>query len=231
MEEEEVVDHLYFGGQQLAAQQMANGVTPAAVPELLEPLCHLLAQSPLTGEIEIHEGGLRIQTEVAIADVAPADQRQLAIHQQQLVVHPVVDAAKAEQPLQQQCQRAPAPQPEGVEQPYLDPRVVSHHLQKAVITGIEIIHQQLHLDAAPSGVEQLAQQQLTATVLFPAVVLRLDPLAGMTDPVAAHLERQQGIVDQGKGSGDHGVILLSWPGVITLPSLFTYSKGVADGTA
>lgn len=44
--EQEVVDHLYFGGQQLAAQQMADGMTPAAVPELLEPLLHLLTQAP-----------------------------------------------------------------------------------------------------------------------------------------------------------------------------------------
>ena len=101
--------------QQIAIQELNEHTPHNLLPELLEPLLHLLTQAPLTGEIEIHKGGLRIQTEVTIAYVAPADQRQLAIHQQQLVVHPVVDAAKAEQSLQQQCQRAPATQPEGVE--------------------------------------------------------------------------------------------------------------------
>lgn len=86
---------------------------------------------------------------------------------------------------------------------------MGHHLQETVVAGIEVIDEQLHPHSAPSGMQQLGQQQLATAVLLPAVVLGLDPASGAADQLAAQLECQLGLVYQGEFSGDHGVIRLS----------------------
>ena len=207
--QQEVVHHLHLGPLQRAAQQTADRVAPAAAPELIEPLLDPLAERAATGEIQIDELGGTAESEVTIPDIATPDHRLAAIHQQQLVVHAVIDAAKAEQPFQQQGQWPPAAQPEGIEQAHLDARLVGHHLQEAVVAGIEVIDEQLHPHPAFGGMQQLRQQQLAAAVLLPAVVLGLDPASGAADQLTAQLERQLGLVYQGEFSGDHGVIRLS----------------------
>ncbi|MNF50461.1 hypothetical protein D3C84_317580 [compost metagenome] len=202
--QQEVVHRADLGWQQGAPQQAPDGVTPAAAPEQFEALLGLATEGAPADQIQIDEVRGRTQPEVRIADVATPDHRLVAIHQQQLVVHAVVDAAKAEQAFQQQGQRAPAPEPEGVEQPHLDAGLCRHHLQESVVAGIEIVDEQLDPDPAPRRMEQFGQQQLAAAVLLPAVILGLDPAAGAADQLAAGLEGGAGIVEQGKFGGDQG---------------------------
>ena len=179
-------------------------MAPAAAPEQLEALLDLAAEGATADQIQIDEVRGRPQPEVTIADVATPDHRLATIHQQQLVVHAVVDATEAEQAFQQQGQGTPAPQPERIEQANLDAGLCRHHLQETIVAGIEVVDEQLNPDPSPRRMEQLRQQQLAAAVLFPAVILGLDPAAGAADQLAAGLEGGAGIVEQGKVGGEQG---------------------------
>lgn len=80
--QQKVVHHLHLGPLQRASQQTADRVAPAAALELIEPLLGLLAERAPAGEIQIDELGRPTEPEVTVPDVATADHRLTAIHQQ-----------------------------------------------------------------------------------------------------------------------------------------------------
>src|SRR5205823_4577332 len=72
-------------------------------------------------DIEIHEPGRPplARVEVLVADVAPADDGDLAVGGERLVVHPPVEALE----VREIAQQAPAARPEGIEQPHFNVRM------------------------------------------------------------------------------------------------------------
>lgn len=86
-------------------------------------------------------------------------------------MHPVVEAAKTEGNLQRPEPGSATPMParKGIEDTDPDIGLGGEGLQIAVMTRVEIIHQQPDLDPAPRRLDQGTQQQLAADVLLPAV--------------------------------------------------------------
>ena len=104
------------------------------VPERVEHRGNILNNRSDTDDIEVAELGVFPRSEVLVGDVPPADDRDLVVDREGLVVHAPVDAADVADRAQRAAGGAAF---EGVEDPDLEVRVRVQCRQPDVETGRE----------------------------------------------------------------------------------------------
>ena len=117
---------------------------------------------------------VRPHAEIDIRDVASADNSHGVVHDEQLVMHPVVDAAK----VGQEAHDAPTPVPHRVKETDLDVGMCVER-RNAGVSGfrhIMVVDQQAHADAAVRGTQQPVGQDQAGSVAIPDVVLAIQSL-------------------------------------------------------
>ncbi len=153
----------------------ADGYRPVAVPEAVEYAGDFPHHRAAGGDVQIAKVGVRVDLEVVIPDVAPADDGQGVIHHQGLVVHAVIE------PLETRDEFEPprTPMGKGVDHPDLDVRVCIQ-CREGRVPALEghVVEQQAHAHPAIGGTHQTLGQQPAGGVRFPDVVLQVERLLG-----------------------------------------------------
>ena len=149
-----------------------------AVPVIVELPAHVGHDRAGQRDVQVREVRVRGGAEIFVADVPAADDRDAVVGDPRLVVHAMVQPARAQQPLAGPAEQARATV-EWIEQPHLDVGVQVGHGQALVLVArIEVVDQDANAHAALGGAQQLAGQQPPGEVLVPDVVLRVQRAFG-----------------------------------------------------
>ena len=164
-------DHFAHRRGARAAEDRIGGARRFALPIPLEVSGDVAHDRTDRHHVEIDERHCLVRIEVFVADVAAADDRNLAVDRERLVVHAAVEAREVGEVLQ----RTPATQPERVEQPHLDVRVRRERRQECVETGgVVVVEQQPDAHAAIGRAAHRREQQRAGNVVAPDVVLEIE---------------------------------------------------------
>jgi hypothetical protein len=141
------------------------------IPVKIEGVGHLVDHRADDRHVKIGKIRPGMRAVIFVADVSPADDRDLPVGSERLVVHPLVDAGEVGDN-SEQAERSHA---HGVEHPHLDIRMAVDGEQD-VVGGhrAEIVEQQAHAHAAVGGAEQPLDQNLAGQVLVPDVILHIE---------------------------------------------------------
>ena len=109
--------------------------------------------------------------EIFVADIAAADDGDLPVRNERLVVHPPVDASE----VGDDAKHPERTHGDGVEHPHLDVRMTVDGEQDDVGGHrAEIVEQQAHAHAAVGRAEQTFEQNLAHHVLVPDEILHIE---------------------------------------------------------
>ena len=159
------LDHLLRGGGDLAHRRSSRatedgfgGLRRLALPVTLEIARHLSDHRPDRHHVQVDERERLVGVEVLIADVATADDRDLAVDRERLVVHAAIEPRKVGKVFE----RPPAAQAERIEQPDLDVRVRGERRKERVeARGIVVVQQQADAHAAIGRPAHRREEQRT----------------------------------------------------------------------
>ncbi len=169
-------------------------------PEQLETGGHLPGGGTADHHVAVDVVEIVVPVEVAILVVASAGDADAVVHQQQLVVHALVEMHEAAQHAGGEFQRLRVGLVKGgVVQPHLqvgaDPRQPVEQIH--VVQREQLVRQDAHLHPAPRRLHQFVQHQLAGVVLIPDEGLHVDRLARRANQVDARGQRRLGVVQQG----------------------------------
>jgi hypothetical protein len=123
-----------------------------AVPEVIKRRRKSLDDRPDREDIVVGELGARIHLKIMITDVAPADQGDRIIRNQQLIVHPIIEPRGIEQEFQAAQQLAVAAIHERIEDPNFDIRLPVEGKNLSVAGDrFTVVHEYTHTNAASRG--------------------------------------------------------------------------------
>ena len=172
----------------------------AVVPEQVETVGHLARRRPGDHHVAVDVIEVVIPVEVAVLVVASAGDADAVVHQQQLVVHALVELHEAADHARGEFQRRRAGVVEGgVVQPHVQVDAGAHQPveQVEVVEGEQLVGQDAHLHAASRRLHQLVQHQLAGVVLGPDEGLHVDRLARGAHQVHPRGQRRLAVVEQG----------------------------------
>ena len=151
--------------------QRADRIGPLAVPVAVEASLRVRCHRADRQEVEVAVADLLPQAEVVVDEVASADDRHLAVRDEQLVVHAAVELGEAPQELRY----AHPPARERVEHAYLDVGVGVDRLEGGVLAaGPIVVDEQAHAHAAIGGGDQPIEQHAADRVATPHEILSVD---------------------------------------------------------
>jgi sulfur carrier protein ThiS len=137
--------------------------------------------------------------EVFVGQVAPADDGERAVGDQQLVVHAVIQAAVVPQRVEGPAERAFAPAGERVVQANFDVRHRAQSEQQRVQADrVRVVDEQPHAHAALARVAQLAQQRAADAVVADQVGLHVDRRLRSAQQFEPRVEREVGLRQRAK---------------------------------
>ena len=120
-------------------------------------------------DIQVAEVDLLMDLEIVVADVAATDDRDRVVHDEELVVHAVIDAIEVGDEVQQM----PRTMGEGIEETDFDVRVRIQGGDDCVTAlKVQIIHQDAYPYAAIGGPDQALGQDSAGGVRFPVKVCK-----------------------------------------------------------
>ena len=203
------------GIRRRALRKRADRDRDGAVPELVECRRELLDDRARGKYIVIGELGFRIDLEILIADIAPADERDRIVDDHQLVVHPVVEPRVAEHEFEGAKKRRMAAIRERVEDPDLDLRMrVQRHDLLIACDRFAIVDQHAHAHAAVGRAQHGVGQQLAGLVGAKNEVLKIEGSLGGID----HLHPGQEPVDAYRQHAKPGIPAVFARRVCKLPA-------------
>lgn len=169
-------------------------------PEQLETGRHLFRGGTADHHVAVDVVEVVVPVEVAVLVIAPTGDADAVVHQQQLVVHALVELHEAAQHAGSEFQRLRVGLVEGrVVQPHLqvraDPRQPVEQVR--VVEREQLVGQDAHLHAAACRAHQLVQHQLAGIVLIPDEGLYVDRLLRGADQVDPCRQRRLAVVEQG----------------------------------
>src|SRR6185312_11008558 len=125
-------------------------------------------------QVEVAEVGVVARIEIRIADIAPADDRHVAIGDERLVMHAAVEPVRVEQELGGLGQHRRLLGGERIEQAHFDVRVGIQRIEQVDrIACIDVVHQQAHAHAAVRRGQQPLRHQPPGRVVVEDVVLQV----------------------------------------------------------
>ena len=146
---------------------------PGGIPEIVEDLGGVAHHRPDRRDIEVTEVGVGGHVEVVIADVAPAQNGQGVVGDHHLIVHPVIDAPE----IAEQIQHPEAAVGEGVEEPYLDLRVLVQGGDDGITAPkVYVVQEQANAKASIGCLQQSIGENPPALVGLPDIVLEIQAL-------------------------------------------------------
>ena len=117
-----------------------------------------------------------MRIEVLVADVASADDRDLAVDRERLVVHAPIEARE----VGQEFERSQATQAKRIEQPHFDVRMRGERTEESIETrGVIVVEQETDTNAAVGGPTHRCKEQHAGHVLAPDVVLDVERVLGL----------------------------------------------------
>ena len=168
----------------------ARRIDVRAVPVGVEDVRELRNDGADDQRVHVDEIVGRAAHEVLVGDVAATGDDDHAVGDEELVVHPVVEALEVEQRRGELGQEPAAPAAERVEQPHLDVRERGEPDEQRVAAGrVEIVDEQAHAHAALRGVAHIAQQQVPGLVVVDMVVLQVERPRGAPGEFDPRVER------------------------------------------
>ena len=158
-------------GRRVLSRQRGDRNRRLVIPVKIEFVGHLLHHGPDDHHVEIGKIHLRMRLEIFIADIAAADDGDLPVGGERLVVHPLIDAPE----VGDHAEQAGRTQGHGVEHAHLDVRMTVDGEQRGVGGHrAEIVEQQAHAHAAVGRAEQMLEQDLARHVLVPDEILHIE---------------------------------------------------------
>ena len=146
-------------------------------------------------DVQVAEIGFRVDAEIVLGKVTPADDGPFAVHDPGLVVHAMVQPGGVVKPLNKMLVAAP----ERVEQADLHIRVgVQRRPFHVPAELVGVVEQQPHLDAPAGGFQGPVDQQLANPVVLPDVVLQVQGSLRQAGGGRAQHERFFAVRDQAK---------------------------------
>jgi hypothetical protein len=180
----------------------SDGISVFTVPKGIERCRQLRHDGAGRDHVEIDEIVLGIAREVLVADVAAAGDGECIVGDEQLVVHPVIDAANVGCRREKASPRRESSARKRIEYPDFDIRVFAQMQEPPIFTHrIEIIHQNAHPHAAIRGQAHMIQQDPRGIVLVDDVVLNVERALGMVrerDEIGERLFARRQEVDTGQ---------------------------------
>jgi hypothetical protein len=181
--EHELVEALRVGGRADAwgegLDDRHDRVGEGAVPVAVEHLRQLAHDRPRRDHVHVDEVGLGAAHEVLVGQVAAAGHREAVVGDEQLVVHPEVDAAELVRRRDDAAEGRPAARGQRVEQAHLDVGNRGEAAKQLVLAaGVEVVDEQADAHAAPRRVAQLAQELQADAVVGQLVVLGVERALG-----------------------------------------------------
>ena len=141
------------------------------IPVKVEFGGHLGHHRPNDRHVEIDKIRLLMSPKIFVADIAAANDGDLPVGNEGLVVHPLVDASE----VGDHAEQAGRAQGHGVEHPHLDVRMTVDGEQSGVGGHrAEIVEQQTHAHAAVGRTEQMFEKNLARQVLGPDEILHIE---------------------------------------------------------
>ncbi len=171
------------------------------VPVEIEALRQRLHHGPDDRQVEVAELDLGARLEIRVADVAPTGDRDGVVADEELVVHPVIEAPAADDELGPAKQRQLAPHDERIENADLDIRMRCQRPNLGIaVEGLRVVEQQPHANAAIGGPQQRFEQQLAGVVLPQQEILHVERALGLLGDLQVQRE-SVGAVDQQAKTG------------------------------
>ena len=169
--------HAQPGQVVMAGMLAAEGlhrVGGVAVPVLVEGLRRLLHHRADRDQVEVAEIGVA-GIEIGVADIAAADDGDVAVHDERLVVHAPVEPVRIQQELGGPGEQGRFLRGERVEQPHLDVRMGIQRVEHVDRpSGVDVVHQQAHAHAAIRRRQQPLRHQPASRVVVEDVVLQVE---------------------------------------------------------
>ena len=188
---------LEVGISRLAERQRLDRHREAVVPVLVEAVRQLRDHGAADNEVEVAELDGRARLEVLVADVAPAGDRHRVVADQQLVVHPVVEAPALEQEFSAAQEREMAPRDVRIVDADLDVGMRGERSDhRAGVEGLCVVQKQPHAHAAVRGLQQRFEQQLPGVVLLQDEVLDVECPLGTRGDAHPHREAVLAVDEQ-----------------------------------
>ena len=174
-------------GGRLAGEQRLRRDGQGAAPEFVESRRKLPGDRTASEDIVVGELRLGVDLEVLVADIAPADQRDRIVHDQQLVVHPVVEARGIEGEFESPQRRQMAAVDEGIEDPDLD-GTMRFQRRDLFVAGLRfaVVDQDPHTHSAIGGLQHSVGEQPAGLVTAKDEVLQVEGALRGIDHLHAH---------------------------------------------
>ena len=190
-----VVDEMVERQPQVAPVAGSNddgfdGIRLAAVPVGVEDVAQSLHRAADDQHVHIDEVARRAASEVLVRDIAPAHHCDDAVGDEQLVVHPVIEALERRERRDVLRGDALPPAAERIEKTHLhvlEGREAAKHLVAA--DRVEVIHEQTHAHAAQGRVAQAAHEQPPGSIVGDEVVLDIERVHGTARKLDSGVER------------------------------------------
>ncbi len=182
-----------FGIAALAARDRMDGIDRVAVPVAIKRTLQRPEHEADREGIDVDEVLRGTAQEIFVRHIAPADHRHRAVGDEEFVVHAVVDAAPFPHRTEKTFDLAAFTQAaKRIEEAHLDV-LVRRQGQKEVVltTGVEIVDQQPHPNAALGGVAQCAQQPAAGFVHLEVVVLNVERHLGAARQLHPCIQRKR----------------------------------------
>ena len=142
------------------------------IPVPVEALAHLLRHPPEGEQVQVGETHPRTGSEVRIADVAPADDRQAPVCNPGLVVHAPMQSRELANPREPAL---PSATHRRIEQPYFQPGQGIEHCKHGIERGhAVVIDEQADTNATLGCAPRLFEQQPPRRIVVPEVDLHVE---------------------------------------------------------
>ena len=146
------------------------------IPVSIEHIGDILYYRPHADHVQVAELGILPEAEIFVGYIAPADDRDLVVDGERLVVHAPVDSAESRQRALRPARGAAVKR---VEYSNLEVRVRMQRRQTDVVaTRKHVVHQQPHANAAIGCLQKPVDKYATDDVVLDQVVLQVDALLG-----------------------------------------------------
>ena len=160
-----------------------------AVPVVVEGRRQLSHHRTRGQHVQIDEVVVRVAHEVFVADVAPTEDRQRVVGDQELVVHAMVVQLEVARRQQQTSRWRPLAQCQRIEQSDLHV-VVRAKVEQQILErrSVVVVQQQPHAHTARCRVAKRAQQRTAGMVWLPVVILQVNRTLGKLHQRHARVE-------------------------------------------
>ena len=172
------------------AEDRLHRIDVRAVPVCIEDRRELRHDGADDERVHVDEVVGQAAHEILVGDVTSSRNGHRAIGDEQLVVHPMVEAAEIGERVDVLVEQAVAAAAERVEQPDLDVRKRREPDEQRITAGrVEVVDDEPHPNTAPRRIAQVAQQQTARLVVLDEVVLDVERLGGPLRQRHARVER------------------------------------------